>query len=263
MNLRLNLRQILPALLCAALIAATLAACGPLGDDDDDDAGNDNAAGGAPTATREVVMATFTATEVVPPAGQTATAEAQATAAEATREARGSLPTPTPALTVEEETILYPPRTRLQTPNQLTEGYLSTYSWQFNDEAQTYSAIEAPITVLEQGDPVQVDNGDQLAIVYYGEEYRSPPQQLEVAVYDFETNSAIPTSGQAEADEPAFAIRTDPVQTLRVDPNDPSFAIEGFTPGHYIIWVQGRWGQHPLLDRPIFVTWVYDIEIPE
>lgn len=259
----MNSRRLLPALILAAILVTAFGACSPLGDDDDSE-GDNNPNASSPTATREVVMSTFTPTEVVPPEGQTATVVAGQTAVAATREARSLLPTPTPAVEIAEEDILYPPRTRLQTPDQLTESYLSTYSWQFSDDAQTYSAIEAPITVLEQGEPVETENGDQLSIVYYGQEYRSPPRQLEVAIYDFESNSAIPqTEGGETADEPAFAIRTDPVQNLRVDPVDPTFTLEGFAPGHYVIWAQGRWGQHPVIDRPLFVTWVYDIEIVE
>lgn len=259
----MNLRRLLPALVLALILAASLGACGPFGDDDDD--GNDDNPGPSqPTATREVIMATFTPTEVIPPAGQTATEAAQQTALAATQTARANLPTPTPATEINEEDILYPPRARLQTPGEIVEGYLSTYSWQFSDQAQTYSAIEAPIVVLEQGDPVALKNGDALAILYYGDEYRRPPEQLEVAIYEFEPNSAIPISETGEqADEPAFAIRVDPVQNLRVDPVDPSFTIQGFPPGHYIIWAQGRWGPHPVLERQIFVTWVFDIEITE
>ncbi len=251
-------RRLLPALIFAAILILAIGACGPLGGDDDDD---DNPAPSQPTATREVVISTFTATEVVAPADKTATQEAQQADLDASATARANLPTPTSAATITD--VLYPPQTRLQTPNQLTESYLSTYSWQFNDEVKTYSAIEAPITVLEQGPPVEVNNGDQLAIIYYGSEYRTPPLQLEVAIYDFETNSAIPVSQTGQSDQLAFAIKTEPLQNLRVDQANPTFVIDGFPPGHYIIWAQGRWGQHPVIDRPLFVTWVFDIEIVE
>ncbi|MEZ4520874.1 MAG: hypothetical protein R3A46_04370 [Thermomicrobiales bacterium] len=253
----MSLRRAALALLLFAMIAAAFGACTPFGDDDDDDETDAAAA----TPTREVVMATFTATEVVPPDQQTATAEAQQTAAAATQAARASLPTPTAAATVED--LLYPPRTRLETPGELVDSYLGTYSWQYSDDDQTYAAIEAPIVVLERHDPTELQNGDNLSIRYYGDEYRTPPAQLEVAIYDFESNSAVPSSSQATGDEPAFAIKTDPVQNLRVDPADPSFTLQGFPPGHYVIWAQGRWGQHPALDRQLFVTWVFDIEITE
>ena len=258
----MNLRRLLVALCVAAILAAPLGACGPFGDDDGAN-GDPDAFTIPPTATREVVMSTFTPTAVVSDADKTATVQAGQSAGAGTATARAGLPTPTPAIDIDEEDILYPPRTRLETPGQLVDSYLGTYSWQFSDQTQTYGSIEAPIIVLEQGDPVELSNGDDLALSYYGNEYRRPPQQLEVAVYDFASNSAVPTSGQAQADEPAFAIRTDPVQNLRVDPLDPTFTLQGFAPGHYIIWAQGRWGQHPVLDRPIFVTWVFDIEIVE
>lgn len=259
-------RRLLPALLIFTIVlTALVAACSPLGGDDDDDPTNtENAAPRDPTATREIVMSTFTATEVVEPEGQTATAEAQGTAAAATQAARDSLPTPTPANPeVSEEELLWPPRTRLETPDELVEGYLGTYSWQFRDVDETFAEIEAPILLLDQGDPVQLTNGEQLSIRYYGDEYRTPPRQLEVAIYDYESNSATPINPQTgePAEGEAFAINSEPVQTLRVDPAQPSFTLQGFTPGHYVIWAQGRWGQHPVLDREIFVTWVFDIEI--
>ena len=258
-------RRLLPALLISTLaLVALIGACSPLGDDDDDDANTENAASGQSTATREVVMATFTPTEVVEPEDQTATAEAEGIAADATRTARAGLPTPTPANPeVDPEELLWPPRARLETPGALVESYLGTYSWQFRDADETFAEIDAPILALNQGDPAQVANGDNLAIRYYGDEYRTPPRQIEVAVYDYESNSATPINPQTgePAEGDAFAINAEPIQTLRVDPADPSFALQGFEPGRYVIWAQGRWGQHPVLERELFVTWVFDVEI--
>lgn len=259
-------RRLLPALLISALaIVALLGACSPFSDDDDNPTATAPPEQSDPTATREVVMATFTPTEVVPPDQLTATAEAAGTSQAATREARDSLPTPTLAHDIDEEDILTPPQSRLETPSQLIDSYTGTFSWQFDDPDQTYADIQAPIVLLNQGDPAQVNNGDQIALRYYGEHYRTPPRQLEVAVYDYESNSATPLNPQTgePAEVPAFAINADPVQTLRVDPADPTFTLEGFPPGHYVIWTQGRWGQHPALDRQLFVTWVFDIEIVE
>ncbi|CAN5612365.1 hypothetical protein BH23CHL2_BH23CHL2_20430 [soil metagenome] len=259
-------RRLLPALLLSALlVAGLLGACSPLGDDDDDDANNDTPGTNQPTATtREVVMSTFTPTEVVPPDQKTATAEAEQTAAVATQTARAGLPTPTPEPSADSRDALSPPLARIETPDTLVESYLGSYSWQFSDDAETYADIGAPTIPLNQGDPAQFENGAQISIRYYGDEYRTPPLELEVAVYDFEANSATPLSPQGQAtDDPAFTIRTDPVQNLRVDPDDPAFTLQGFAPGHYVLWVQGRWGQHPALERQLFVTWVFDIEIVE
>jgi len=249
-------------LLAAATLLGALA-CSPFGDDDDDAEAN----AARPTRTPiPVVMATFTPTEVVEPADQTATAAAQQTAIAEQQATRAALPTPTPANPeVDPEQLLWPPRARLETGSALVESYLGTYSWQFNDPDQTYANIDAPIIVLNEGDPAPVTNDEQLAIRLYGEEYRTPPQQLEVAVYDYEANSATPVNPQtgAQSDEPGFAIRTEPLQTLRVDPANPTFSLAGFRPGRYIIWAQGRWGQHPALARQLFVTWIFDVVIPE
>ena len=244
------------------LLALGLGACSPFGDDDDD---SDDNGPGIATPTREVVVSTFTPTEVVRPDGLTATSVAEETAAAETATARANLPTPTtPPSEVDPEELLWPPRTRLETPGLLSDSYLGTYSWQFTDTDQTYANIEAPIIPLSQGDPVEVANGDTVTIRYYGDEFRAPPQQIEVAIYDFESNSAIPVGPQGQQGEGlAFAIKTGPLQNLRVDPSEPTFTLTGFAPGHYVIWTQGRWGQHPLLDRQIFVTWVFDIEITE
>lgn len=251
-------RPILLLLAAATLLGAL--ACSPFGDDDPEPTTP------RPTPTeREVIVATFTPTEVIPPAEQTATAAAAQTAAAELQATRAALPTPTPAADIDPETLLWPPRARLETGSALIESYLGTYSWQFNDPDQTYANIDAPIIVLNQGDPAQVTNNEQLAIRLYGEEYRTPPQQLEVAIYDYEANSATPISPQTgeAADEPGFAIRTDPLQSLRVDPASPTFSLAGFPPGHYIIWAQGRWGQHPALARQLFVTWIFDVEVVE
>ncbi len=250
------------ALFLSAAVIFTAGACSPLGDDD----GVEGASMNPPTATldRQIVMSTFTPTEVISDDLKTATSEAKDAADFATATYRAGLPTPTTDTSVNPEDLLWPPRTRLETPSELVEAYVSTYSWQFSDVDQTYAAIEAPITPLNQGDPVQIRNGDQLALRYYGDEFRAPPEQLEVSVYDFESNSAVPIGPQGQQGEGlAFAIKTDPLQTLRVDPADPTFVLDGFPPGHYIIWAQGRWGMHPVLNRQIFVTWVYDIEIVE
>ena len=62
-------RRLLPALIFVILILS-LGACGPFGDDDDDSGDNPNPA--QPTATRAVVISTFTPTAVVAPADQMA-----------------------------------------------------------------------------------------------------------------------------------------------------------------------------------------------
>jgi hypothetical protein len=257
-----NLRRSLVIICCAALLVL-LGACGPLGGDDDDDTGPEASNTRQPTATRDVIVSTFTPTPLLDSADKTATQEAQQAVGAATATHRAGLPTPTPANEIDEADILYPPRARLELPDRLADGYLGSYSWQFADEAQTFGVIDAPIIVLEQGPPIEVANGDDLALIYYGATFRTPPEQLEVAIYDFESNSAVPASEQAQGDELAFVIRTDPIQNLRVDPAAPSFTLQGFIPGHYTIWAQGHCGQHPVLNRPIFVTWIFDIEIVE
>ena len=256
------LRRALPAFFIMFLLIALLGACGLSGDDDDDE-GDSGPGPGQPESTRVVVMSTFTPTEVVPPAGKTATEEAQELARIGTATAAAGLPTPTPAVTpLEEEELLWPPRTRLEAAGKLSDSYLGSYSWQFSDDIQTFGAIDSQITALNQGDPVEIQNGDTLTIRYYGDEYRSPPLRLDVAIYDFESNSAIPVGPSGEQGEgPAFSVRTEPLQSMQIDPANPTITIDGFPPGHYVIRAQGNWGQHPVIARPLFVTWLYDIEI--
>jgi hypothetical protein len=241
----------------AAVLLLAIGACSPFGgDDDDDDA--------APSATREIIMSTFTATEVVPPEDQTATAAARETSAPATQTARANLPTPTPAnATVSPEDLLTPPFARLETPDGLVDAYLSSYAWQFDDEAETFARIDAPIVQFE-GDPAPVVNGAELSMSYYGESYRTPPFELEIEVYNFDENSAIPSSGQQVGSELAFAIKTEPDQrVIADDPATPSFILD-VPPGHYAIRIQGRWGQNPIsmfASFQLFVTWVFDVEV--
>ena len=256
------LRRALPAFFTMFMLIALLGACSVSGGDDDDE-GEAGPGPNQPTSTRVVVMSTFTPTEVVPPAGKTATEEAQLQARIETETAAAGLPTPTPAVTeLPEEDLLWPPRTRLEAAGKLTEGYLGSYSWQFSDDIQTFGAIDSQITALNQGDPVEIQNGDTLTIRYYGEEYRSPPLRLDVAIYDFESNSAIPVGPGGEQGEGlAFSVRTAPIQSMQIDPANPTITIGGFSPGHYVIRAQGHWGDHPVIARPLFVTWLYDIEI--
>ena len=242
-------------LACCFVVACV--ACNPL--DSDDNSPTPPAA-----QTREVIVSTFTATEVVPPEEQTATAGARETSAAmtATEIAINPPATPTFAMATPEE-ILTPPLARLvRSDGQSIEATLSSYSWQFSDEIQTFFVAEAPITQFEH-DPVSVANGAQFTIELFGEEYRQPPLELLGALYDFESNSAFPVGPDGQpGSELGFAIRTAPAQNLDLEPANPAFAID-VPPGRYALWIQGRWGEHPdpRLDEPIFVTWVFNLDI--
>lgn len=241
----------------AAVLLLLAGACSPFGDDDDD-------ASASPTATRLIIVSTFTPTEVIPPEAQTATAAARETSAPATQTARANLPTPTPAnATVSPEDLLTPPFARLETPDGLVDAYPSSYSWQFDDEAETFARIDAPIVQFE-GDPAPVVNGAEITMSYYGQSYRTPPFELEIEVYNFDENSAVPSSGQQVGDQLAFAIKTDPDQRMIADePANPSFILD-VPPGHYAIRIQGRWGPNPnpmFASFQLFVTWVFDVEV--
>jgi hypothetical protein len=243
----------------AAVLLLAIGACSPFGGDGDDDD-----APASPTATREIIMMTFTPTEVVPPEQLTSTAIARETAVPATQTARANLPTPTPANpTVAPEELLTPPQARLETPEGLVDSQLSSYAWQFDDEAETFARIDAPI-VQFVGEPAPVASGDELTLQLYGEAYRTPPLELEIEVYNFDENSAIPSSGQQVGDELAFAIKTDPDQRVTAgNPATPSFVID-VPPGHYAIRAQGRWGPNPnpmFASFQLFVTWVFNVEV--
>jgi hypothetical protein len=253
---RSRVHQLKLGLLIAILSVA--AACGPFGDDDDDPPRQ-------PTATREIIVATFTPTEVVPPDVQTATAEAQATGAAmtATELARNPPPTPTFANpTVPEGELLTPPLATITSPTGEIPSMHGSHGWVFSDALETVSAFQVPFIDLNEHEPVTVANGAELVISLSGTEYRTPPLTMDVGVYNFDENSGIPISQTGEVgSELWFVVKTDPDQQLDLDPGDPRFTID-VPPGHYAIRVQGHWPDHPsVTSTPIFVTWAFNVEV--
>lgn len=257
----------------ASLALLLIAACSvPFIDDDDEDA-----SGATPTE-REVRIATFTPTssEPTPTPDIVETAAAEQTAfletAEAQEEAAGPSPTPDPDApeptpTIELEDPISPPMTRMLLNGETLEPALSSYTWQFSDQALTLARILAPIVDMTDEQFI-VSRGTELGIEFYGAEYRRPPDSLEVRVFDFEENSATPISaitGASPDEELAFAIKTEPDQFVKLDPQgDRIFEID-VPPGHYAVQVRGDWGPHPrpeLADQfPIYVTWVFNVVV--
>lgn len=168
---------------------------------------------------------------------------------------------PTPAVaTVPEDQLLTPPMATITSPSGMIPATLGSYGWVFNDTPGSVVALTAPITMFEH-EPTTIMNGAELEIGLSGEELRTPPVEMEAAVYNFDENSGFPTSPQGgSANELGFAVKTDPDQQLEIDPSSPSFTID-VPPGHYAIRVQGNWPPQPGARTPIYVTWVFNVEV--
>jgi hypothetical protein len=229
--------------------------CNPL-------AGEDPTATRPPVPTRAVVVATFTPTAVVPPAEQTATAAAEATDAALTATEFALNPPPTPTLanaTVPPEDLLMPPAATLTGPAGAIPATTGSFGWVFSDELGTVAAVEVPLVQFEH-EPATVAGGQVFRLALSGREFRSLPLSIEGGVYNFEENSGIPLNPQGgTSDEPAFALKTDPDQSLALNPGDAHFTLD-VPPGHYAIRLQGRWPPFPgVTSTPIFVTWVFNV----
>lgn len=253
----MRIRTLARVLLVLAMLVVS-AACNPLAGDEEATATS------PPTPTREVIVATFTPTEVILAEDQTATAEAQATGAAQTATERALNPQPTPTFanpTVPPEDLLTPPMATLHAGDEEIPASLGSYGWVFGDTLGTVSAITAPIVQFEH-DPVDVENGQEITISFSGREFRSPLERMDGGIYNFEDNSAFPTNQQGEVgDELAFVVNADPDQLLELDPSDPQFTID-VPPGHYAIRIQGHWPAHPqVTSTPIFATWIFNVNV--
>ncbi len=245
-------------LLAGVLLWAALAACNPLADDND-------ATSTAPAEpTREVIVATFTPTEVVPPESQTATAEAEETEAALTATEIAQNPAPTSTFanpTVPPEDLLSPPLATLQASDVSIPATIGSYGWVFGDTPPTVSAFSVPIVQFEH-ETVMAERGQQFTVAFSGPEFRSPPEALEGGIYNFADNSAYPTNQQGEVgDELAFVVNGEPDQALNLDPASLEFTLD-VLPGHYAVRIQGHWPDHPqVTSTPIYVTWIFNVTV--
>jgi hypothetical protein len=146
-----------------------VAACGPFGD-------NDGNPPRQPTATREIVVATFTPTEVVPPDIQPATSEARETAAALTATEIAVNPPPTPTFanpTVPEDLLLTPPNATLASPAGEIAAVTGSYAWSYSDHPTSVVEIQAPMLDLLHA-PVTIANGSELTLSLFGRVSTAP-----------------------------------------------------------------------------------------
>jgi hypothetical protein len=224
-----------PALLVSALTAAMLViavSCGG-GDNDSNSSGDGEE--------RTYTIQTFTPTVPGTTPDTLVTRDARQTAAANTATAVAENP-PQPTATVtpggpDPEDAFRPPFTQLSDGANQMEGVAGSYALP-DEESQTYPVIQAPFyDVGENG--LTVPAAGQLEFSFTEEV--APPSEVQVAIYDWAENNAIPQSTDGNVGSyPVFAKRVAPVIDETFPNANPSFAMPD-EPGRYVVMVEVRW----------------------
>lgn len=254
-----------PLLLVIALTAAiSLIAVACRGGDDD-------APPGTNRGNVDVVMETFTPTvEGATPPGN-ATQDARQTEAAATATGRAENPPPPtatrdPNVTPEageeiNEDSLRPPRTWLSDGVDRLEGEFGAYGW-FDEGMETFAGIAAPF--YDVGDiGLTVSPGGEIEFIL--QEGIDDPTTMNVAIFTWEDNSAIPTGTDGSVEDRLwFVPAVAPVSTTIIDPANTTFTMPA-EPDRYVVQVQLEWPRNERLpDDPqfrIFAVYAFNVYV--
>lgn len=245
-------------------VVAMLAACGPLGDDDEPTTGPAISAGGASSP----VMSTFTATipGTTPEPLLTAAVRSTERAATATYQAVNPQPTatlPAGVPTQNPDDVLTPPMALLSDGDGSIDSKVGSYSWVYDDAARSYARIDAPLMEFTEV-ALTTAGGSEMTMSI--PDVAEPVTGVELGVYDFADNTAIPTdqSGQP-GDSLMFSPRVPAVMETTLTSLDESFALD-VPPGQYLIQARAAWpdfnyrtqdGQ--TLTFPLYITYVFNV----
>lgn len=276
---------------CAALIAVS---CGPLGDDDDEPAvgESDNSEvvqstytptvpGSTPEAIQTLeaaqTAAVMTATEQAlnpPPGTAIAGNPDDGTASpDGTSDGSGSSSTSQPPIggTDDDPTTPDTPSDALQPPSAALvvgadqiEGALGPYSWQWDDAIKTFFEVPASPLMEVSDVALTIQSGAEAEIAFAGDALQEPPDAINIEIYDFDENTAIPydQSGTTLGEGLAFAPKVDPITTLQPDPANPATFTADFAPGHYVLYMRAEWPEPAELTKPggtIYVTYTFNL----
>lgn len=244
-----------PALLVTALTVVMLGIAVSCGSGDGDSSSNDD-------EERTYTIQTFTPTVPGTTPDTLVTRDARQTAVAATTTAVAENPpvapaTMTPGGHLDEAGGIRPPVVALNAGEEQMEGVFGAFGW-LDEETQTSVVIQAPF--YDVGDNgLTVPAGSDMTFNILDEV--DPPAQVNVSVYSWEDNSAIPTDTSGNVGTNLwFVPRIAPLSTESFTEANPSFVMPT-TPDRYVVLVEVQWPPDDRVQHPLYANYAFTVYV--
>ena len=103
-----------------------------------------------------------------------------------------------------------------------------------------------------------------VSIQVFGDEYTRPPTSAVMDIHRVDIERVEPTATPPLTPgitSYSITMQDDPFTSIAAaDPANPAFSLD-VPAGSYVLFVRASWGPHPITEREVFVTWVFDVQI--